>query len=140
MRRSLVFLFVMMALIPAAAARSASITNCNGTHLTYETTTQTYTADDGSSYAPHADGTYDDPPVDLCARGQAGFMSLVFLVQVWGGALAILGIAGASLLFMFAGGNAQKRSAATGAIATASFALVILIFAVDIVHTIQNLF
>lgn len=138
--KTILFALILLAIAVPVEARSVEVSNCNGNELTYETEDASYTGADGVAHKPKPDGTYDDPPVDLCAKGQAGFMKLVFTIQVWGGVACILGIAVFALIFMFSGGNQQKRGVATGGLVSAGVALIVLIFAVDIVRAVQSIF
>lgn len=140
MKTLLVCALFLLAALPAAEARTTDVTNCDGQKLTYDTDDRSYTDSDGKAYKPDQDGSYTDPPVDLCAKGQAGFMKMVFTIQIWGSVIAILAIASFGMVFMFSGGNQQKRSVATGGLVGCGVALLILIFAVDIVHAFQNMF
>ena len=127
-------------MMPVVEARTTDVKNCNGQKLSYDSDDQSYTDSSGKQYKQNADGGYTDPPVDLCAKGQAGFMKMVFTIQTWGSVIAILAIAAFGMVFMFSGGNQQKRAAATAGLVGCGIALLLLIFAVDIVNAFQNMF
>jgi hypothetical protein len=136
----LTLLVLGLVLAPAAEARTTDVKNCNGQKLTFDSDDQSYTDSDGKQYKANAQGEYPDPPVDLCAKGQAGFMKLVYTIQTWGAVIAIMAIAAFGMMFMFSGGNQQKRAVATGGLVGCGVALLLLIFAVDIVNAFQNMF
>lgn len=141
MKTPMLLLIVLgLVLAPAAEARTTEVKNCDGQKLTYDSDDQSYTDSSGKQHKANSQGDYPDPPVDLCAKGQAGFMKMVFTIQTWGAVIAILAIAAFGMMFMFSGGNQQKRGVATGGLVGCGVALLLLIFAVDIVHAFQNMF
>src|ERR1041385_4406471 len=95
------FLLLAIVLAPAASARTTDVKNCNGQALTFNTDDQSYTDSTGKVYKANSQGDYTDPPVDLCAKGQAGFMKLIFTIQTWGSVIAIMAIAAFGMVFMF---------------------------------------